>query len=314
MVNRILIFFIIITAELISSQWYFSDSDISKFNISSRSSSLGGVNLDKFPSLSGNSSENDKFQVYNSSMYDGIVDYSNIFYSRKMKNLYILGNHINNINLGIFNRKLNDVIGTYNVWNDEIVPPSSPDDINSSLLNYYNHNDYTFLVELFLNNKLGNFGIHFIPSLSKVDVYSSKSFSIDLSYSKYWREIFLGFTINNIFSYKKWDNQSVERFYPSLSLLVNKRFEKINSFFEIDSFFVNGNDEIQDKIKIGLEYSIYTKSNLRIGYNSNYISIGFGVNVYDKIIFDYSYLKHSFLGSSNQITLTFLLHNKTGNQ
>ena len=94
-----------------------------------------------------------------------------------------------------------------------------------------------------------------MPSFSKVAEYSSKSINIDISYSKngkiipHWEDFFLGFTLNNIFSYKKWDNENVERFYPSLSLLISKKFKNTAYFLEIDNLYLNSDNKFEDKIK-----------------------------------------------------------------
>ena len=343
MVNKLYI--LLLLSCLFTAEWHFDDNDYWEINRSSRASALGGIDLNRFPILSDAQYTNNKIQIYNSNMYDGIIEYNNILYTRNFEpqplehfktgegifledffsnkgwnhhllSYFLFGATIKAQNLGFFNRKIENILGTTNIWNDEVNPPSNPSDIDNSLINYFNHNDYLFLYEVFFENYRfeGDFGFHVMPSFSKVDSYSSKSISIDVSYSKYWNDIFLGAALNNIFSYKEWDNGSIERFYPSVSFLVNRKFGKLNSFFEIDKFFVNASNKIQDKIKIGIEYTVYTNSNIRIGYNADYFSIGLGTKIYDKILFDYSYLNHSDLGDSSQITLIFLLKNKTGVQ
>ena len=311
MVNRLFIFFVIYFSILTSSEWYFADNDFWKINTSSRASALGGINLNKFPILSDSQYSNNKIRIYNSNMYENAIEYNNISYSHKIDNYYVLSNKINRFNITLFNRQLDNIIGTSDIWDDEINPPSNSSDINSSLVDYYSHNDISFLGEFFVQNEVGDFGVHFMPSFSKVDTYSSKSISIDLSYSKNLNNFFLGAIINNFFSYKKWDNNSIERFYPSLSLLINRNFKSINYFLEIDNIYLNNNNKFEDKIKFGLEYNIHAKSNIRFGYNSSYFSVGLGANIYNKILFDYSYLSHTDLGDSNQITLIFLLQTNT---
>ena len=313
MINRPLVFFIIFFSVLTSSEWYFTDNNFWKINTSSRASALGGINLNKFPILSDNQYSNNKVRIYQSNMYKGVIEYNNISYSHKIDECYILDSKINRFNIAFFNRQLDNIIGTSNIWNDEINPPSNSSDINSSLVDYYNHNDFSFLGEIFLQNEVGNFGLHFMPSFSKVDTYSSKSINVDLSYSKDLNDFFLGAIINNFFSYRKWNNNTLERFYPSLSLLINRKLNDMNYFLEIDNIYFN-NTKLEDKIKLGLEYNIYAKSNIRFGYNSSYFSVGLGFNIYNKILFDYSYLNHADLGGSNQITLIFLLQTNTAKQ
>ena len=314
MANKLLILFIISLSQLFSSQWYFDENDFWEVNTSSRASALGGINLNKFLTLSDSEYSNNRIQIYNSSMYDGIIEYNNIFYTCKINDLHILGSDVNSINLAFFNRKLDDIVGTTNIWNDEINPPSNSNSIDNSLIDYYNHNDFAFLVDFFLKNPLGDFGLHFTPSFSKVDSYSSKAISIDLSYSQYLNNVFLGAILNNAFSYKDWSNGNTERFYPSLSLLISREFKKVNYFLEIDNFYINNNNKLKDKIKLGIEYDIYVNSNIRFGYNSRYFSVGLGTNIYNKILFDYSYLSHPELGNSNQITIIFLIQDNSGEQ
>ena len=314
MVNKLYILLPIFLSQIISSEWYFNDNDFWEDNTCSRSSALGGINLNKFPSLAQNQNNSNEMRIYNSSMYDGIIDYNNIFYSYKINNSNSLLSYIHRINMTLFNRKIDDIIGTSNIWSDEINPPYNSDEIDNSLINYYKHNDFSFLAEFFFENDLGNFGLHCMPSFSKIDNYSSKSISLDISYSKKWNNFFLGVILNNIFAYKKWDNQNVDRFYPSASFLVNTNFKKIGYFLEIDNFYFNMNNKFEDKFKLGIEYKLYSKANIRFGYNSNSLSVGLGANIYDKILFDYAYLNHPELGSSNQITLIFLLQRNNRKQ
>ena len=298
---------IILFMPLFSSQWYFDDNNYWKFNTSSRDSALGGISLNKFPSLSDNEYDNNKIRIYNSSNYSQLINYNNVFYSHNFFNVDFLGNSLYKVNFSFFNRNLDNIIGTSEIWNDEINAPLNPSDINSSLIDNYSHNDFSFLVEFFLKNNLGDFGLHVMPSLSKIDTYSSKGFNLDLSYSKKINSLYLGFSFNNIFSYKKWDNSSVERFHPSFMLLLSREFNSADFFIEIDNWYFTSKNKIGDKVKLGLEYKLNSKSNIRFGYNSKFLAMGLGLNLYDKILFDYSFLNHSDLGNSNQITVIFLI-------
>ena len=308
MVNKLII--IIFFIPLFSSQWYFDDNNYWKFNTSSKDSALGGISLNKFPCLSDNKYDNDKIRIYNSNIYDQLINYNNLFYSRNIFNVDFLGNSLYKINFSFFNRKLDNIIGTSEIWNDEINAPLNPSDINSSLIDNYTHNDFSFLVECFFKNNLGYFGLHIMPSISKIDTYSSKGLNLDLSYSKKINNLFLGFSFNNIFSYKKWNNSSVERFYPSVMFLLRREFKSTDFFIEIDNWYLTNKNKIGDKVKLGIEYKLNSKSNIRFGYNSKFLAMGLGLNLYDKILFDYSFLNHSDLGNSNQITVIFLIQKK----
>ena len=96
--------------------------------------------------------------------------------------------------------------------------------------------------------------------------------------------------------------------------MISREFKKVNYFLEIDNFYINNNNKLKDKIKLGIEYDIYVNSNIRFGYNSRYFSVGLGTNIYNKILFDYSYLSHPELGNSNQITIIFLIQDNSGEQ
>tara|TARA_Y100000996_G_scaffold360987_1_gene303659 strand:- start:1234 stop:2172 length:939 start_codon:yes stop_codon:yes gene_type:complete len=305
MVNKLII--IILFTPLFSSQWYFDDNNFWKFNTSSRDSALGGISLYKFPSLSDNEYDSNKIRIYNSNIYDQLINYNNIFYSHNFFNINFLGNSVYKINFSFFNRKLDNIIGTSEIWNDEINAPLNPSDINSSLVDNYSHNDFSFLVDFFLKNNLGDFGLHIMPSLSKIDSYSSNGLNLDLSYSKKINNLFFGFSFNNIYSYKKWSNSSIERFYPSFMLLLSTEFKGADLFIEIDNWYLTSENKIEDKLKLGLEYKLNSKSNIRFGYNSKFLAMGLGLNLYEKILFDYSFLSHSVLGNSNQITVIFLI-------
>lgn len=319
MVNRLYFFLLIslYTFGFNSSNWYFENDNSWSINTSSRSSALGGVKIDQFSIML--SKENydildyqDQIKIHNSSMYDDILQYNNISY-HKNTDLHIFGNHIRFINFSLLNRKIHDISNTTEIWNDEFSPPSNPGDINTSLIEYYNHNDFCFSIFIPVSNFLGEFALDIKPGFSKIGTYSSKSINLDLNYfyiSKS-KDISLGIFLNNFFSYKIWNNDIVERFYPSLSILMNyqnDRMKNLSLFIQIDEFYFDSNYlegyNIDNNITIGLEYTLNHSMVIRSGYNKNYYSMGFGVTIFD-ILFDYAYLNHQFLGTSNQITLSF---------
>ena len=299
--NRLYILFFL--SHLFTSEWYFDDNNYWELNISSRASALGGIDLDIV-----DNSQNSEFQIYNSDMYGGIVKFNNFFYNYKIDSCHILGNKIKSIKLGLLNRKIDNIINTSNAWSDESNPPSSPSDINNDLIDTYNHNDFIFSVFIPFKNYMGEFALNIKPGFSKVADYSSNFISIDLSYSyQFSQNFYSGIILNNFFSYKKWNNDTIERFYPSISGVINYKIRSLNWFIEIDDIYINHEIDFKNNVKLGLEQFLYDKIYLRYGYNNNHSSIGLGFNIYD-IMFDYSYLNHKYLGKSGQITLTFLVH------
>ena len=319
MINNTFIYLFLILSQVFSnSSWYFQKDDLWNNSVSSRSSALGGVYLEKFEqfedmeNLKNLEIESDKIKVFSSRVYGNSIKYSNIFYTKKVGGLIIFGNKINFIRFGFLNRRINDIANTTEIWSDELSPPITPDDLNGNSIDYYNHNDFSASVFIPIVNDIGQFSLNLKSGFSKIGPASSKSLNVDLSFLYSLNNSFhIGVSINNLFSFKKWYNEIEERFYPYLSVLMNYNYQKSNIFLEIRDFYLDLN-YIQDKyrlsdnIGIGLEYLIYKDLYFRGGYSNYQASLGLGINLYD-MVFDYSYLNHDYLGKTAQISATFLV-------
>ena len=72
--------------------------------------------------------------------------------------------------------------------------------------------------------------------------------------------------INNLGSYKKWENGTTERFDPLFYTNFEFRLNNISLSLEANS---------NQNLLAGLEYKIDDLLSLRFGSNSNYFSLGF---------------------------------------
>ena len=301
------IYTLIIFEIIFTKNQVISNDDFFDLNTSSRFTSIGNIALSYFPELSENSSLNSKFRIHESSIYDNILKVNNAFYTKKIDNLNIFKSKINRINITFFNRKIENISNTSQVWSDEINPPMSPSDIDSNLMYYFNHNDYCLLFDIFFNSRGHNFGFHLIPAYSKTETISSKSFTLDISYSLKLNKVFVGLIFRDIFSFKNWSTGLNETFLPSISLILNKNFKKVNFFVELDDLYIKKYNFNEVETKIGFEYNFAKSLLLRFGVNEDYSSFGFGTELYKKMIIDYSFSNHKYLGDTNQFTFQFEL-------
>lgn len=282
--------------------------DFSALNMSSRFTALGTISLNYFPNHSRYKNINSKFRLHNSSIYDDLIKVNNIFYTKKINNKWIFKNKIEMISITFINRKIENIENTNQIWNDEINPPSSPSDLDYGLITYFNHNDFQLLVDFFIKRKKHRYGIHLFPTFSKTENVTSKSFSIDLSYAFNFKTFFFGMIFRDILSHKVWSTNKIEKFYPSISILMNKQFKKLNYFIELDNFFAEKYKFQKIKVKHGFEYNFLKDNFFRVGFYEDNNSIGFGSKIYEKMVIDYSYSNHIYLGNTNQFTFQFILN------
>ena len=208
--------------------------------------------------------------------------------------------------------KIDDIINTTEIWSDELSPPLTSGDLNGNLLDYYTHNDFSASIFIPLLNDIGEFSLNLKSGFSKIGSVSSNSLNVDFGFLYSLNNSFhIGASINNLFSFKKWDTGLRERFYPYLSILMNCNYQKSNIFLEIRDFYldlgyIQDKYQLSDNIGIGLEYLIYKDLYFRGGYSISQFSFGLGMNLYN-MIFDYSYLNHQHLGKTSQFSVTFLV-------
>ena len=307
--------FLILSQAFSSSGWYFQKDNLWSNNTSSRSSALGGIYLEsfeRFEDMESLKNLDDKIKIFSSRVYENSIKYSNMLYTKKVRDLIIFGNKINFIRLGLLNRRIDDIPNTTQIWSDELSPPLTSGDLNGNSIDYYAHNDFSASVFIPLVNDIGQFSFNLKSGFSKIGSVSSKSLSIDFGFLySLNNNLHIGTSISNLFSFKRWSNEVEEKFCPYLSVLVNYNYEKSKIFLEIRDFYldldyVRKKYQISDNIGIGLEYLIYKDLYFRGGYSNNHASFGLGMSLYN-MVFDYSYLNHQDLGNTTQISATFLI-------
>ena len=306
-----------ITCLLLSSNWFYEQNDPWQINTSSRSSSLGGVDIYNYSQLISKSPEYNHISIFNSNMFGDIIHYNNIYYKFDIDRRTILGSTLENIKIGCLNRTIDIIQNTTQVWDASMSNVPLLSDINYELIEYYQHRDVSLSILLPFSNKVGSFGLDIKPSFSKIDTYTSSSINLDFMYSKVISDnLAIMLSLENIFSYKKWSSDTVERFYPKLQLLLHFTNERINYFFQLDNFYLNydflsESYNIFNNIKMGLEYSMNDKLKYRIGFNEYYNTYGIGVP-FNNFIFDYACLDHKDLNFSHQFTITYLIKKSLG--
>lgn len=303
-------FFFLILLHLsliLSNSWIYDYNNPWDINKDSRSSALGGIDLNPYFDLDSRS-----IHIFNSNMFNNIINYNNIYYKEQFDPQIILGNTFEKVKIGFLNRSINNIKNTSLIWDSQDLNEPVLSEFNYDLIDYYDHRDIALSIFLPFTNSVGDFGLDIKPSFLKIDKYSAKSISLDLMYFK---EIINGLSImlsiDNLLSYRKWSNNSVERFYPELQVLTNVKFNDINFFIEIDNMYTNYNFivndyDLLDNISLGIEHFFNDRLNLRIGSSKYYNTFGFGLKIGDFII-DYSYLEHEKLDFSNQFSITYLI-------
>ena len=310
--NKILLVSFLIISFLFSNGWFYSENNPWDINNDSRSSALGGIDLYNYTEFNSDSTSSDIVRIFNSSMFNNIIDYNNISYKQRINDITIIGNTFNKIKVGLLNRVIDNIENTSLVWNSEFANDPTLSDLNYELIEYYEHRDVGLSVFVPFSNFMGEFGLDIRSIFSKIDTYSANSINFDFIYFKKIADnISIMTSINNFYSYKKWDNQTLEKFYPELEILTHLRLKNTNYFLEVNGIyledkFLNNHYNIVDNVKIGIEQSINNKLKLRLGYSKNYQTYGFGL-VINSFILDYSHLKHANLDFSNQFTIAYLI-------
>ncbi len=313
MIYRFIILSIVFFSILFPKNWIYENNNPWDINTDPRSSALGGIDLYNYLEFTHEQSHIDNINLFSSRMFNDIINYSNIYYLKNIDSLVILGNTFNKVKIGLLNRVIKNIENTTLVWS----PSSSNEpilaDLNYDLIQYYDHRDVGISFFIPFSNNLGDFGLDFRPAFSKINRHHSVSFNLDFLYfRKISNKFSIMTSVNNIFSYKKWSNQSIEWFCPEFEIIAHFQLKNTIFFIELydiylDTEFLN-NYRIVENLKIGVEHSINEKFRLRLGKSSNYQTYGFGVEI-DNFIFDYSYLKHEKLDYSSQFAITYKIKN-----
>ena len=313
--SKLLPISILINSLLFSSDWFFSENNPWEINSDPRSSALGGVDLYNYSQFNSSQTQSDVVGIFNSRMFNGIIDYNNIYYNKKLESKTLLGNTFNEIKFGFFNRSIDNIANTSLLWNSDLGNEPVLSDLNYDLIEYYDHKDIGLSIFLPFSNFIGDFGVDIRSIFSKIDIYKANSLNLDFMYFKKIDDnLSIMTSINNIYSYKKWSNKTSEKFYPALEILTHLKIKRTNFFAEVNNIYFNKNFltdqlDIFDNIKLGVEHRINDMLLLRLGYSEGYQTYGFGLIV-NSFIFNYSYLKHTNLDFSNQFSIAYLIDNK----
>ena len=213
----------------------------------------------------------------------------------------IVNNKKNNISIGFINRKINDLNNTSESWhplNDSDEPDFNEIDYNN--INDLKYNNFGFLLSYnkYIKEKIIN--IKLKPYYESIQTMNS--FGLDLDFTlfiKLKNKINLIFGINDLISYKKWNNDLIEKnklnYFVSTVVGVNN----IELFIEANYLFNE---------KIGLQYKFNDSIFFRFGSNAKqdfYCGIGLNSEFAE---FDYAYIPaNDYLGNINQLNLTFKL-------
>ena len=306
---------ILITSFLFSSEWFFSENNPWEINTDPRSSALGGVDLYNYSEFNSKEIDSNIVGIFNSRMFNGIIQFNNIYYNKKFESKTLLGNTFNKIKFGFFNRSIENIENTSLLWNSELGNEPTLSDLNYDLIEYYDHRDIGLSIFFPFSNFIGDFGVDIRSIFSKIDIYKANSLNLDFMYfKKIDNNLSIMTSINNIYSYKKWSNKTSEKFYPALEILTHLKIKRTNFFAEVNNIYFNKNFltdqlDIFDNIKLGVEHRINDMLLLRLGYSEGYQTYGFGLIV-NSFIFNYSYLKHTSLDFSNQFSIAYLIDNK----
>ena len=315
MMNKLLSIFILINSLLFSSDWFFSENNPWEINSDPRSSALGGVDLYNYSEFNYGQIQSDVVGIFNSRMFNGVIDYNNIYYNKKLESKAILGNTFNNIKFGFFNRSIDNIQNTSLLWNSELGNEPTLSDLNYDLIEYYDHKDIGLSIFLPFSNFIGDFGVEIRSIFSKIDIFKASSLNLDFMwFKKIDDNLSIMTSINNIHSYKKWSNKTSEKFYPALEILTHFKIKKTNCFAELNNIYLNKNFlinqyDVLDNVKLGIEHKVNDMLLLRLGYSESYQTYGFGLFV-KSFMFNYSYLKHANLDFSNQFSIAYLIDNR----
>ena len=233
------------------------------------------------------------------------ISFSNPFNSQlEIVQLSYCINHSskNNLSIGFVNRLVKDVYNTINAWDiDQFLIPDFSD-INYNEIDNLSYKDFAFLFSYSKYLKNINLNVKFKPSYNSYETNKALGLDLDVLSHFFIPTINTSFTIgiDNFFSYKKWDSGDIQKNIKEYFISGVMSFEKINIYLQTDSLYDD---------KIAFEYKAGDLFCGRIGMSDNEsYAIGFGL--YSKTIeLDYAYLKHDFLGNTNQISILFNVDN-----
>ena len=296
---RFLIISIISTSFIFSSN--YNESIFSVFS-STRNITLGGVHLtsnnissifDAPLTLDPKYDNQNIIYLSYDNKYDNLIDIFHLSYCLYSSNKIILG-------IGLVNRTVNNNYNTTDSWEDNGDGIPQEGEINHNLIYNYKDQEVGLLISY---NKILNssiLGINFKPVYHSIDNISSSGLSLDVKYLKIRKKGNFSIGINNLGSFKKWENGTTEQFDP---------FFYANFEFILDNILLSLESNSSQNLVAGLEYKIDDLLSLRLGSNNNYFSLGFGYGG-NFIDIDYAYIKNynSIFPISHKISFLFELN------
>lgn len=310
--NKLFSILFLVVSFLFSGSWVYEQNNPWDINMEPRGSSLGGIDLYSYVDLNSDRLDSEVISIFNSSMFNSLVEYNNIYYKKNINSRIIMGNSFNKIKIGFFNRVIDDIKNTNAVWDSDSIGEPILSELNYDLIDYYEHKDIGLSMFLPFSNSIGDFGLDVRYIYSSIDTYKSNSVNMDFMYLKNISDkLHIMISLNNMFSYRKWTNQTIERFYPALEFFTHFKIKNSKFFLELDNIYLNQNFianqyDLFDNIKIGFEQSVNSKLRLRFGHSNDYETYGFGLLINDFML-DYCYLNHESLDYSSQFSITYLI-------
>ncbi len=214
----------------------------------------------------------------------------------------IINNKKNNISVGFISRKINDLNNTTESWhplNDMDEPDFNEIDYDN--INDLKYNNFGFLLSYnqYIKEKIIN--IKLKPYYESIQTMNSFGLDFDFNlFVKLKNEINLILGINDFVSYKKWNNDLIEKnklnYFVSTSVIL----DNIELFIEANYLYNE---------KIGLQYKFDNILVFRFGSNASQdFYCGIGLNS-DFAQLNYAYIPtNNYLGNINQLNLTFKLN------
>ena len=207
-------------------------------------------------------------------------------------------NEYKNSSIGFINRIVDDIYNTSSAWNQyEFLIPEF-NNIDYDQISVLDYKDYGFVFSYNRYLEKINLCLKIKPSYNSFD--SDRAFGLDIDLLSYYKladsgiDFIIG--LNNLISYKRWNNNDIEKNEIEYFLSSNIKLNKINIFLQVDNIYNE---------KIAIEYDIKNSFYIRFGRdNNNYYTSGFGVfsNIIDV---NYAYSNHNILGNNHQISLMF---------
>ncbi len=263
-----------------------------------RTNSLGGLHIlsDDINGLFNQPINLNTDQLKGNSYYSYSSHFNNLFDVFQF-GYCISHNNKRNISFGVIKKSIKKNYKTDEAWEYTTEGPSFSQ-IDYMSIGMFSDDEIGFLISI--NNKLSylsSIDFKIKPLFHSIDNIIAFGLSLDVMYYRKINKIDFIVGTQDIFSFKKWDNGTYEKYKVNFFSNVLVNFEKILISLELD----------QDNDKIyGLDYLISDFLSIRCGYNElQDLSFGFGLKteVFD---FDYAYINinNNFISNINQYAIT----------